>query len=583
MVSYISAKEEIKRTADILEVIGQVVQLRKAGRNYVGLCPFHAEKAPSFTVSPERQMFHCFGCKKGGDIFAFWMAYHRYTFPEALKDLAERYHVKISEGPPTREENRMAALRETIFKLNQRSAIYFQEMLRDPKKGGTAREYLNKRALTDEIVSEFRIGFAPQEWDGLTEFLRGDPSDMKVAVQAGLIVPKKNGGYYDRFRGRIIFPIFNLRQQVIGFGGRVLDDSLPKYLNTSETPVFRKGESLYGLNVSYKAIRQKGRAVVVEGYMDFLALRMHDLEEVVATLGTALTGEHVRKLKGYANEVLVVFDPDEAGRRALLKSLPLFLNEGVTAKAVVLPDGHDPDDFVNEEGLVPFLGVLDASQPIFDYYMQQKLSRVSSDVEEKVRVVEEVLPVLSGLRNTTQRSLYVRRLADQIGIKEQLLWSGMKDLKNKPGKAGETDLGERLRISKAEKRSVSDSHLLNLLIHYPGSVSGLLNCDWRLLVSDATVQEIIDVYCRRFAQIGPFSAEELLDNLETDAAREQFREALLKPPFYSKDMVDLAVSEFEERVEQKRISASIRDAKARGNIQDLNRLLKLKAQRPVRS
>lgn len=204
-------------------------------------------------------------------------------------------------------------------------------------------------------------------------------------------------------------------------------------------------------------------------------------------------------------------------------------------------------------------------------------------MEERVRVVEEVLPVLSGLRNTTQKSLYVRRLSDQIGIKEEVLWSGMKDLNNKPGKAGDTAFGERLGISKAEKRSVNDSHLLNLFIHYPGSVSGLMNRDWRLLVSDETVQEIIGAYCRRFAQTGPFSAEELLDNLETDDAREQFREALLEPPFYSKDMVDLAVSEFEERVEQKRISASIRDAKARGDIKDLNRLLKLKAQRPLRS
>ena len=340
MTSYQSAKEEIKSTADIVELIGQYVQLRKAGRNHVGLCPFHAEKEPSFTVSPERHTFHCFGCKKGGDIFSFWMEYHGSTFPEALRDLAERYNVTISEGFSQAAEKEKAAKRENLYKINEKAAAYFQEALKDSAKGQAARDYFKKRSIPREIVSEFRLGYAPDEWEGLVKDLKDNNADLDGAVEAGVIIPGKKRGYYDRFRGRIIFPIFDLRrgERVVGFGGRVLDESLPKYLNTPETPIFHKGRSLYGLHSGHKAIREKGRAVVVEGYMDLLALRRHGLGEVVATLGTALTSDHIRKIKGIAREAVVVFDPDEAGVGAVLKSLPIFLNEGLRARAVELPE-----------------------------------------------------------------------------------------------------------------------------------------------------------------------------------------------------------------------------------------------------
>ncbi|MBC8421226.1 MAG: DNA primase, partial [Desulfobacterales bacterium] len=277
MTSYQSAKEEIKNTADIVELIGQYVQLRKAGRNHVGLCPFHAEKDPSFTVSPEKHTFHCFGCKKGGDIFSFWMEYHGATFPEALRDLAERYNITISEGFSQAAERQKAAKREGLYRINEKTAAYFQKTLKHPAKGKAARDYLKKRSIPGEIVAEFRLGYAPDEWDGLVKDLRGHHMDLNGAVEAGVIVPGKKGGYYDRFRGRIIFPIFDLRrgERVVGFGGRVLDESLPKYLNTPETPIFHKGRSLYGLHSSHAVIRERERAVVVEGYMDLLALKGH--------------------------------------------------------------------------------------------------------------------------------------------------------------------------------------------------------------------------------------------------------------------------------------------------------------------
>ncbi len=574
MVYQQSAKEEIKNAADIVELIGQFVQLKKAGRNYVGLCPFHAEKDPSFTVSPERQTFHCFGCKKGGDIFSFWMEYHSSTFPEALKDLAERYQVTISEGFSGHKERERSAQRDAVFKINEKAAFYFQEALSHSNVGKAARAYLGRRSLPKEVISQFQLGYAPDEWDGLIEFMRREKIDLDMVARAGLIVPKKNGGYYDRFRGRIIFPILDLRQQVVGFGGRVLDDSLPKYLNSPETPVFHKGEVLYGLHASHKAVRETGRAVLVEGYMDLLALKKNGFQEVVATLGTALTATHIRRLKGYAKEAVIVFDSDEAGKMAALKSLPIFSNEGLSAKAVVLPEGHDPDTFVNAYGLDRFSELIDRAALIFDFFLDQKLAKKDPDVEEKVRLLKEILPVLSGLSNNSHRSLYARRLSERIGIKEEVLLSELRSFeKDRSGRAFQTRMKGRLTDSKVEKR-FDDLHLLNLLIHYPDAASRLVGCDWKILLSDSAVIEIVETFFRKYSQEGPFLPQDLLESLKSDVAREQFREALVDDAHYSEQEVDLAVAEIEEKAQEKKITASIKMAK--GDVEALNQLLELK-------
>jgi len=569
-----SAKEEIKRAADIVELVGRFVQLRKAGRNYVGLCPFHSEKDPSFTVSPERQTFHCFGCKKGGDLFSFWMEYHNTTFPEALRDLAERYHVEISERFYSSAEKEKAAEKRTLFKINEQTAVYFQRSLKHPVKGSIGRNYLKSRSISEEAIAEFRLGYAPDEWDGLVGTLRDHNVDLEMAVLAGVIIPKKSGGYYDRFRGRIIFPIFDLRQQVVGFGGRVLDDSLPKYLNTPETPIFHKGEFLYGLQASHKAVREKGKAVIVEGYMDWLALRTHDLQEVVATLGTALTAKQIRKLKGYAKEAIIVFDSDEAGKTAVLKSLPIFSNEGVSAKAVVLPEKHDPDSFVNANGLGSFSELLDRAAPMLDFYLEQKLTLEASDMEGKARVLKEIFPALSELRDNTQRSLYVRRLSERIGIQEQVVWSELAACMKEPAqKTSELNLKERLTGSSVCKR-FDDLHLLNLLLHHPDTIPRLVNCEWNMLLSDSAILEIVNALFEKYRREGIFSPEDLLESLESDMARKQLREALLETCHYSDQEVEQAVADIERKAHQVSISTSFKSAK--GDAEAQNRLLELK-------
>ena len=577
MPSNQSAKEEIKRAADIVQVIGQFVQLKKAGKNFIGLCPFHAEKDPSFTVSSDRQMFHCFGCKKGGDIFAFWMEYHGLTFPEALNDLAERYNVQITEKFSAIEEKKRSDLRETLLKINEDAALYFQQALSKTARGNPAADYLKKRAISKEIISEFRLGYAPDRWDGVTDYLREHNIHLERAVQAGLIIPKKGGGYYDRFRGRVMFPILNLRGQVVGFGGRVLDDSLPKYLNTPETPVFHKGEFPYGLHASFKAIRQKGIAVIVEGYMDLLALRRHGLDEVVATLGTALTDQHIRKIKGYAREAVVVFDSDEAGRNAALRSLPLFLNEGLPAKAVVLPNGHDPDSFVNTEGLPEFLKLLNSASSMFDFFIDQKLTQDDSDIEGKVHALKEILPVLSQLRNAAQRSLYARRLSEQIGIKEEVVLSELKSFKQDlSGDALEKGLKGRLTGPKVEKK-IGDIQLLNLLVHHPKAVTGLMTSDCRALLSDDTASEIVGVIFDTYRKEGRVSLENFEEHLDNDDVRIRLREVMVADSIYSDQEVKQAVEEIREKARQKKLSDSVKAIK--GDPEALNDLLlKLRAQ-----
>ena len=579
MSSYATAKETIKSIADIVEVIGQVVQLRKAGQNYIGLCPFHTEKEPSFTVSPAKQMFHCFGCKKGGDLFAFWMEYHGTTFPETVKELAERYNVPLSENASSSEERKKAEYREALFKVNEEACRFFHKILMDQSEGEPARRYLAGRYLSKSIIEEFRLGYAPDAWDSLVRFLGKGPGKLKIAAAAGLLAERKSGGYYDRFRKRVIFPIVNLRGRVVGFGGRVLDTSLPKYLNTPETPVFHKGSLLYGLAGALDVMRKEGRALVVEGYMDVLALHDHGITESVATLGTALTDVHVRRLKGYAPELVLIFDSDEAGKKAALKSLPLFINGGLKGKAVVLPGGHDPDSFVNAEGPSSLRNLIRNAGSLFDFHMEMSLSGIDGSIEAKTAAIKEVLSVLTGLHQVSQQSLYVRQLSERVGIKEDILWSELKSLKRAvSGNSERHSLSDRLAKGTAEKRFSRDLHFLNLLIHYPGAAQELKNSPWQLLLSDASIVEIGNAFFQKYKAGGTFSMDSLLNSLESERAREQLREGLLLPSFYSDQTVDLAIEELEKKIRQIEFTRSLRKAREQRDLEGINRLLKQKAE-----
>ncbi len=568
-------KEEVRKAADIIEIIGQYVQLKKRGQNYIGLCPFHSERSPSFTVNQDKQIYHCFGCGRGGDVFSFWMEYHNLSFPQSLKDLAERYNIELPRYGSSRDEREKAELRELLFKTNGLAADYFHTVLVRSPEGKPGREYFSRRGISRETISKFKLGYAVNKWDGLSNYLRAKNISLDAGANAGLLVSKKDGGYYDHFRGRIIFPIFDVNHQVIGFGGRVLDDSLPKYINTPETPLYHKGYSLYGLDSAFRNIREEGLAIIVEGYMDMLALRQHGISNVVATLGTAFTSNQIRRLKGYTKEVIVLFDPDDAGREAALKSFPLFLNEGVSAKVLVLPQGEDPDSFVNRCGADEFRELLRGAVPIFDFYLDQAVAHMDASVDGRIKLLSEVLPIFMDVESGATRLLYAHRLSEKTGINEAIIW---EELRHREGERSETrgtpQLKSRLLADQDPRRYGSDLQFLNLLVHYPETIGAFKGKEWELIVSDPEIVQIIRVLMERFPCGGDLDRiEEFLDS---PIAREQLRAILMSKPFYGKEVVNQAVSEFGRKIATSKISQSISHAKAEGDMETLNRLLKAK-------
>ncbi len=577
MDRYQSAKEDIKRAVDIVELISQVVQLKRAGQNFVGLCPFHSEKSPSFSVSPSRQMFHCFGCKKGGDIFAFWMDYHQVPFPQAMKDLAERYHIPLPETHSGSSARGEGLRKEALLRVNETAARFFHRLLIRSDKGKPGRDYFERRSIPEEVIEEFRLGYATDEWNGLGNFFRESKVDLKTVSEAGLLIPKKTGGYYDRFRGRVIFPIFDMRNHVVGFGGRVLDQSLPKYLNTPETPLFQKGDLLYGLHVAYEVIRKTGRVVIVEGYTDVLALLKHGFRGAVATLGTALTRDHIRKLKGYAGEAVLVFDPDAAGMAAAVRSLPLFLNEGMSSKVLLLPKGEDPDAFVNRNGIEPFSALLDRSVPTFDFFLDMKLSETRATIEGRSNAGKEVIDLLLDLTNELQRSLYVRRLSEKLGVSESSVLKEMeKERALRSMRVQRNPVPER--PSEQGVKVSDDLFFLNVVAHHPHCIERLVKLDLKSLLSDPPAIEIFDSLARSYTGQKDFNLEKMLENLLGEAAKEALRESMVSPSRFQDDEVLGILRDFEEKIKMK---ASTARAKAKGDIESYNKILKLKRQRDV--
>ena len=569
------AKEEVKKAADIVEIIGQHVQLKKRGQNHIGLCPFHSERSPSFTVNQDKQIYHCFGCGRGGDVFTFWMEYHNLTFPQSLKDLAERYNIDLPRYRDVSAEREKTELKEQLFKINDMAADYFHTTLVKGADGRPGRDYFSRRHISQETVSAFRLGYAVKKWDGFTNYLRSKNISLDIGEKAGLLVPKKDGDYYDRFRGRIIFPIFDLNHKVIGFGGRILDDSLPKYINTPETPLYHKGDSLYGLDSAFRDIREKVLAIIVEGYMDMLVLRQHGISNAVATLGTALTNNQIRRLKGYTKEVAVLFDSDDAGREAALKSFPLFLNGGISAKVLVLPQGEDPDSFVNRYGSDEFKELLGGATPIFDFYLDQALARMDTGVDGQIRVLSEVLPIFMDIEQEATKSLYVQRFSEKTNINEDLVREELRRRDDRRPESRDTSQLKRRLLSGQDLRKYgSDLQFLNLLVHYPETIGTFRDQEWELIVSDPEIIKIIRAFMERFSSGGDLDGiEEFLDSPE---AKEQFRVTLMSKPFYAKESVSQAVREFVKKIARVKISQSIRKASAEGDMEMLNRLIRAK-------
>ena len=414
--------QRIRDATDIIDLVSEHVQLTKKGRNYSGLCPFHDEKTPSFSVDPDRQFYHCFGCGVGGNVFKFIQEIDRVTFVEAVKFLAERAGVALPErSGPSREEDVAA---DELYRANDLAQKYFHYLLLNDNVGASARTYLQTRGLTGETIERFGLGYAPQEWDALLKVAGRRGLNPHILERAGLALPRSTGsGHYDRFRDRITFPIANISNRTIAFGARALQpDQEPKYLNSPETPIYHKGRVLYGLSDTKDAIRRRDAVLVVEGYMDLLSLVQTGIEHVAATSGTALTENQCRTLARYARQVVLLFDGDAAGSTAAMRGLEVILGTGLDVRVVSLPTGHDPDSFVQKYGPDELLKRAENAQSVLDFYLEQLAQQHDlSSVEGKARAIERLKPLLAKPRDAVRRDLLLREVAQRLAVDEQAL------------------------------------------------------------------------------------------------------------------------------------------------------------------
>lgn len=420
--------DQVRDRTDIAEVISRYIPLKKAGRNYKAVCPFHHEKTPSFMVSPVKQIYHCFGCGAGGNVFNFLMKYERIEFPEAVRELAQKAGVAIPQATaPSREKS---SLSERLHAINEMATSFYFKNLVSTGDATAPRGYLNKRKIGPGVIEKFKLGYAPKLWDGLLAHLKKKGYEETLLERSGMIIKGKDGRYFDRFRNRLIFPIFDAKGKVKGFGSRVLDESQPKYMNSPETFIYNKGNHLYGLNSSWEEIRNKNAAVVVEGYVDFITPYQHGIKNIVASLGTALTVDQIRLLKRYTDNIIILFDADQAGENAAIRSLDLLVEEDIKVRIAQLPKGFDPDSFINKYGADRFKGFLDESQDIFDYKLNFLLKRYDSKMlDDKAKIANEMLPLISRIKNAILQSGYLKRLAEILFINELDLKKELKKVK----------------------------------------------------------------------------------------------------------------------------------------------------------
>lgn len=412
--------EEIKDRNDIVEIISQYVQLKSVGTSYKSLCPFHQEKTPSFMVNREKQVFKCFGCGEGGDVIGFLMKKEGLDFIEAVKTLAQRANIFINEPAVSHEFKEKVEKQKKYFQINKKAGRYFYDSL--VQRSNLALNYLIKRGLTTKIIKNFGLGYASNSWVDLLNYLKKEGYDENDLEECGLIIEnKQKNGYYDRFRNRIMFPIFDIKGNVVGFGGRVLDDSLPKYLNSPETTFFNKGEILYGLNIARKNSKI-GQVILVEGYMDVISLHQQGFTNVVATLGTSLTKKHATLLKRYFDEVVICFDGDNAGMLATLRSIEILKDVEIDIKILTFPNNMDPDDFIKKKGKKVFKNQIKAALNPIDYrILLAKEKYPNENLEDQVKLGKEIAVILKEIKSPIEQEAYISKVVEKLSISREAI------------------------------------------------------------------------------------------------------------------------------------------------------------------
>ncbi len=580
--------EQVKDRTDILDVVSGYVTLSKAGQNFKGLCPFHSEKTPSFMVSPSRQIFHCFGCGTGGNAFTFVMKMEGTNFPETVRELARKAGIAVPDAAPGARPSQDSGNREKLEQLNEAAQAWFAQNLTGAEAGRDARLYLKERGMFEDTLEAFGFGYAPEGWDGLLKHLLKAGFTIQDLLSAGLIVQKENAGkasrdvsgYYDRFRSRVMFPIRDLRKKVIGFGGRILGEGMPKYLNSPETPLFNKSRALYLLEKAREAAGKTDTLIIVEGYFDAIALHQAGITNVVATLGTALTPDHIRTIRRYVKRVVLLFDPDEAGVRAALRTLDLFMDSGLGVRVVSLPDGDDPDTFIRNQGAEVFARLHELAPSLLDFAVAHSLNKAgSTSIEDRIRSVDEVLRILQKTSNRLEKEECTKRVAERLGVNQQRLIERYPELRprelraspRRDAPAGVPAGGARFKGTPEER------DLVHLLLQ-----GQLLPEEVRRLDADTfsmpACRRIVEIALRSLDEGGRVSVRATLDEALADVACATVATELsmLEQPY---DHVRQHVADCLERLEGKklqgtlgRLIAELRLAEQEGRTEDAQRL-----------
>lgn len=556
-----SILNDIKDRTSIASIIGERLQLKRAGRIFKGLCPFHNEKTPSFTVNDERGLYHCFGCGEGGDIFQFIMKFEGLDFPEAVKYLADRAGIVLpsDESPERqREEDEINRKRKLYFAANEIARDFFAERLLGGA-GEAARSYLNGRGIKSEFFKQHFLGYAENSWDALTSHLQRKGVSQEVAVEIGLARRRDNGqGSYDFFRNRLIFPIISARNEVLGFGGRALDEEgekMGKYINSPDSPIYHKSNCVYGLDRAVAGIRADGRIVLVEGYMDLIALHQNGITNAVAPLGTALTAGHVSLLKRYSKDFVVIFDGDEAGKRAALRSIEIFIEAELMPRMVKLPQGEDPDTLVRKEGAEAFKKRIAGAPSLFEFFVEDALTDSGGDTAGKVKTLGRIVPILKLVRDAGARAVYVSYLSRRLDIAERSINDALKGTQSAERILVRSAVPQRGMLAKSAERI-----LIEQLVKNPGLAKDILG--------EIEVDKFQDTWCRSIAELANARWKEF-GSLDIGAMLSDMTDAKLASEVRAVAMGD-------DGIEEKDLSALVGDClaklKGRPNVERMSQL-----------
>jgi DNA primase len=558
-----SLLDTVLERINIVDLVSQYVKLRRTGKNFLGLCPFHTEKTPSFTVSVEKQIYYCFGCHEGGNAVHFLSKYDHLTFQEALESLATQLGIKMQGRSGG---GKRASALDALAKL----ADYYQGNL---AKSAAARAYLTRRGIDQKTIEEFRLGYS-ERITYTQDFSKRLNIPFDLLFTIGLFKMRGND-IYDIFRGRIVIPILDINNKVIGFGGRGLEkDALPKYLNSPESTVFTKRSVLFGLDKAKKMIAERDEALVVEGYFDLISLHGAGVRNVVATLGTSITEEQVKRLRNYTENITLMLDGDEAGVKSALRLVGLFGDMGISGKMVVLPQEHDPDSFIRERGLQGFEEIMLAKRPILDYSFDFHMKRCGlSTVEGKQAFIKIVLPQLEHMKDSVTKSLYIQRLAELTGVEEYRFWDSIKEKRTEPGKVDQGPTG-------AVERKI-----VGICMNRPVLMELLKGKEVETAIGDRESHEVLGRMLEYYEQHGNLDVKRFVAMLEEDEVKNSVLSSALEVAEYPDDEMKKVILDYCHHIERKRLQEEARritdrlaEAEQKGDERALAELLEQKKQ-----